>query len=37
VGQWIAVRLGSTAVSVRTDQPARVTVGSLGSIELRFV
>jgi 2-keto-4-pentenoate hydratase len=37
VGQWVAIRLGSKEISIRTGQPAHITLGALGSIDLRFI
>ena len=37
VRQWVAIGLTSAEIRVSTDRPARIVVGSLGPIDLRFV
>jgi hypothetical protein len=36
VGQWMAVDLGAGDIRIRTEQPARVVMGGLGAVNLRF-
>jgi 2-keto-4-pentenoate hydratase len=36
VGQWVAVDLEVGEIRIRTDQPARVVMGGLGAVDLRF-
>lgn len=36
VGQWVAIGLGAGEIRIPTRHPARIVVGSLGSVDVRF-